>query len=88
MHPNFTRPALQVIADHLPAEEVEALKQEFEKLDKDGDGTITLEELRQQLTSNLPPEQLQVGFWLPDQGLHLLPCLFWFDWLLSALSAV
>ncbi len=50
-----------MVADHLPAEEVEALKQEFEKLDKDGDGTITLEELRQQLTSKLPPEQLQVG---------------------------
>lgn len=37
---------MQVIADHLSAEEVEDIKEMFRKMDLDKDGTISFEELK------------------------------------------
>lgn len=38
---------LQVVATHLPPEEIEGIRQMFIDMDKDGSGTISFEELRE-----------------------------------------
>lgn len=38
---------LQVVATHLPPEEIEGIRQMFMDLDADGSGTISFEELRE-----------------------------------------
>ena len=43
--------ALKVIAENLPKEEIEGLKQMFISIDADRNGTITVDELRQVCTS-------------------------------------
>lgn len=40
-------PTLQVVATHLPPEEIEGIRQMFIDMDKDGSGTISFEELRE-----------------------------------------
>jgi hypothetical protein len=40
-------PAAQVVATHLPPEEIEGIRQMFMDLDADGSGTISFEELRE-----------------------------------------
>ncbi|KIY98461.1 calcium-dependent protein kinase [Monoraphidium neglectum] len=54
--------ALKVIALNLPAAEIEGLKEMFAAMDKDGSGTITVDEMREGLKSKgtlIPEEDLQ-----------------------------
>lgn len=44
-------PNIQVVATHLPPEEVEGVRQMFIDMDKDNSGTISFEELREGMYS-------------------------------------
>jgi calcium-dependent protein kinase len=56
--------ALQVIAEHLGGEEIEGLKEMFEKMDTDNSGTITFEKLKVGL--------IQIGSQLTEQEARML----------------
>lgn len=54
--------ALKVIASNLPAEEITGLKEMFEAMDKDGSGTITVDEMREGLRNKdvkIPEAELE-----------------------------
>jgi len=44
------RTTLSYIASRIPEEHIETLRQAFGKMDKNGDGQLTIEELREGLT--------------------------------------
>ncbi|XP_043724682.1 calcium-dependent protein kinase 13 [Telopea speciosissima] len=59
----FKRKALRVIADHLSIEEVEDIKEMFEKMDIDNDGIVSIEELKaglQKFSSPLAESDVQM----------------------------
>ncbi|XP_042491543.1 calcium-dependent protein kinase 13 [Macadamia integrifolia] len=59
----FKRKALRVIADHLSIEEVEDIKEMFEKMDVDNDGIVSIEELKaglQKFGSQLAESDVQM----------------------------
>ncbi|KAF3658885.1 Calcium-dependent protein kinase 7 [Capsicum annuum] len=59
----FKRKALRVIADFLSSEEVEDLKEMFNKIDTDNDGVVSVEELKaglQKLNSQLAESEVQM----------------------------
>ncbi|KAF3619511.1 Calcium-dependent protein kinase 13 [Capsicum annuum] len=59
----FKRKALRVIADFLSSEEVEDLKETFNKIDTDNDGVVSVEELKaglQKLNSQLAESEVQM----------------------------
>jgi calcium-dependent protein kinase len=56
--------ALQVIAEHLGGEEIDGLKEMFEKLDTDNTGAITFEKLKMGL--------IQIGSQLTEQEVRML----------------
>ncbi|KAE8776464.1 calcium-dependent protein kinase 13-like [Hordeum vulgare] len=59
----FKKKALGVVAKSLPAEEIENYTQMFQTMDKDKDGTLTLEELKEGLRINghpVPESEIQM----------------------------
>ncbi|KAJ8423368.1 hypothetical protein Cgig2_026786 [Carnegiea gigantea] len=62
--------ALKVIAENLPEEEIQGMKQMFANIDTDGSGTITYEELKDGLTrlgSKLTEAEVQALYEAADQ---------------------
>ncbi|KAK9689204.1 hypothetical protein RND81_09G043200 [Saponaria officinalis] len=62
--------ALKVIAESLPDDEIQGLKQMFENMDTDGSGTITYEELKEglaRLGSKLPETEVKALMEAADQ---------------------
>lgn len=57
-------PPLQIVARNLPPEEIEGLRAQFQSIDQDRSGTVTVDELRSFLRrkhSWIPENELQVG---------------------------
>jgi hypothetical protein len=55
---------LQIIARNLPPEEIEGLRAQFQSIDQDRSGTVTVDELRSFLRRKhnwIPENELQVG---------------------------
>ncbi|KAH9606305.1 hypothetical protein KSS87_000220 [Heliosperma pusillum] len=62
--------ALKVIAESLPEDEIQGLKQMFENMDTDGSGTITYEELKEglaRLGSKVPESEVKALMEAADQ---------------------
>jgi len=75
---NFTnsvalkRTTLSFIASRIPEDQIQSLRLGFSKMDKNGDGQLTLEELREGLKEvpeiNLKPEDLEKAIGVMDSN--------------------
>ncbi len=52
---------LQVVASNISPEDVSELRAQFHKIDVDGDGSISAEELKRVVAGQMEAQQLQVG---------------------------
>ena len=48
---NFKRTTLTLIASRIPEDQIKALREAFSKFDKNGDGKLTMEELKEGVTT-------------------------------------
>lgn len=48
---NFKRTTLTLIASRIPEDQIKALREAFSKFDKNGDGKLTIEELKEGVRS-------------------------------------
>jgi calcium-dependent protein kinase len=71
--------APQVVATHLPPEEIEGIRSMFEDMDADGSGTISFEELREGEASGLC---FKACLW----GMHALVDCSWCAWCRAPLT--
>lgn len=54
-------PPLQVVASNISPEDVSDLRAQFQRIDVDGDGSLSAQELKRAVAGQMEAQQLQVG---------------------------